>query len=199
MVPKCIMFREFKKILKSSLESVCQVFVLVWQVFGVGFVTRGSARCKRINVFTRKLPVLPGEVTWDHICVCVPASVGRQWKDGCRSFSYASVLRRMEQLCPRCPPLHAPCPRAVTPLNTLCSKLLFQAHVAVPEMNTPVMLPRAWPSHGERIASCVLCTPGLSVHQIYMVSTYTHIHTFGLMVLSASPAICWSQQLAISG
>lgn len=92
----------------------------------------------------------------------------------------------MERLCPRCPPLHAPCPRAVTPLNTLCSKLLFQAYVAVPEVNTPVMLSRAGPSHGEQIAICALCTPDSQfTRYIWCLHTCTYIH---LVLWSLVPA-----------
>lgn len=109
------------------------------------------------------------------------------------------MLGGMEWLCPHCPPPHAPCPRAVALLNILCSQLLFLTQVAVPEVKTPVMLPRAGPSHGEQIASCALCTPGLSVQQIYMVSAYTYIHTLMLMVLSASPAICCPSILPFLG
>lgn len=39
------------------------MFVLFWQVFGMGFVTRGSTRCRRINISMRKSPLLPGEMT----------------------------------------------------------------------------------------------------------------------------------------
>lgn len=73
MVPKCIMFSVFNKKKKkktnpepkrkTSLASVCQVFVLLWQVFGIGFVTRGTARYRRINVFMRKSPLFSGEMT----------------------------------------------------------------------------------------------------------------------------------------
>lgn len=93
MVPKCIMFWVFNKNLKKKKKekphwkSVCQVFVLVWQVFGMGFVTRGSARHRRINIFMRKTPLLSGEMTWDRMCAWVSACTGRQGEDGWRRFS----------------------------------------------------------------------------------------------------------------
>lgn len=97
------------------------------------------------------------------MCAHVPASVGRQWKDGWSSFSgpcsgQAVPLTQRSRdgwSCPALPALlaiHRPPTaawEAIAPLNMCCSKLVFLVHVAVAEMCTSMVLSRSAHLHVE--------------------------------------------------
>lgn len=97
MGPKCKLLEEKKKSKKkkTSLARVWQVFVLVWQVFGVEFVTRGDARCRRSNVFVRSQPFSLGKC-----CRAVCVHIQRPWKDVFQEFFRALSASPALPWCP---------------------------------------------------------------------------------------------------
>lgn len=97
------------------------------------------------------------------MCAHVPASMGRQWKDGWSSFlgpcSGQAVLVTQRSrdgwsrsALPALLAIHRPPTaawEAITPLNMCCSKLVFLVRIAVAEVRTPMVLPRSVHLHVE--------------------------------------------------